>query len=335
MIKLTHENFIKARDYIYANSDDINRAWFRYNFEDNDTASFLNVLTKYQYENGGFGGLVYEYEYNGSTLFDTSTAFFRYLFYLKEKPTADHPTVQKMMKYLLERYLLDVGGWGDLYESGVNDSAHVPWCGYNGEENTPILDEDERIMKYNPNRHSVLAAFVALYSELVPEDLYRDIIKYPVEKILRYYDEASPLYGQSGKSEWHESDIAVPYNMKGYNQFVTCLKDDKLAKKLKSILLQSPTACMNLDKNKWPHDFEDVACEIVSSPDSFLYPAVISEVDESLDALVIRMNEEGRWRLKWRLGDSEVFDRLQEKYDAHLTMLYLAILNRFGRINDE
>jgi hypothetical protein len=47
------------------------------------------------------------------------------------------------------------------------------------------------------------------------------------------------------------------------------------------------------------------------------------------------MNEEGRWRLKWRLGDSEVFDRLQEKYDAHLTMLYLAILNRFGRINDE
>ncbi|MDD4494600.1 MAG: hypothetical protein PHV32_09705 [Eubacteriales bacterium] len=36
MIKLTHENFIKARDYIFANPDDINRAWFRYNFEDGD-----------------------------------------------------------------------------------------------------------------------------------------------------------------------------------------------------------------------------------------------------------------------------------------------------------
>lgn len=332
MQKLSRENFIKARDYIFANSDDINRAWFRYNFEDGDTNTFMDVLAKYQHEDGGFGGLVYEYEYNGSTLFDTSTAFFRYIFYLKEKPTSDHPVIQGMMKYLLDRYLPEVGSWGDLYEPGVNDGVHVPWCGYSGEENTPIRDEDERILKYNPNRHSVLAAFMALYSDLVPEELYLDIIKYPVEKILLYYDKASPLCGQSGKSEWHESDIAVPYNLKGYNQFVSCLKDSVLANKLKSILLQNPTVCMNLDKNKWSSDFEDVACEIVSSPDSFLYTEVAHGVDESLDFLVEQMNKEGRWQLKWRLGEGEVFDRLQEKYDAHLTMLYLAILHRFGRI---
>ena len=332
MKKLSHENFIKARDYVFTHSDDINRAWFRYNFEDAGTAAFMNVLAQYQYENGGFGGLVYEYEYNDPTLFDTSTAFFRYLFYLKEKPAADHPVVQRMMQYLLERYRPEVGGWGDLYEPGVNDGVHVPWCGYTGDENTPIPDEDERIKTYSPNRHSVLAAFVALYSELVPEALYRDIIKYPIEKILRYYDKASPLCGQSGKSEWHENDIAVPYNMKGYNQFVACLSDEKLADRLKSILLQNPTACMNLDQNKWPYDFEDAACEIVSAPGSFLYPAVINEVNFSLDFLVKRMNDEGRWQLKWRLGDGAAFDRLQEKYDAHLTMLYLAILHRFGRI---
>jgi len=34
MLKLTQENFIKARDFIFANSDDINWAWFRYNFEE-------------------------------------------------------------------------------------------------------------------------------------------------------------------------------------------------------------------------------------------------------------------------------------------------------------
>jgi hypothetical protein len=38
MITLTHENFIKARDYVFANSDDINRAWFHYNFEGEDTS---------------------------------------------------------------------------------------------------------------------------------------------------------------------------------------------------------------------------------------------------------------------------------------------------------
>ena len=44
MVKLSHENFIKARDYILANGDDINRAWFRYLFEGNDTNEFLNGL---------------------------------------------------------------------------------------------------------------------------------------------------------------------------------------------------------------------------------------------------------------------------------------------------
>jgi hypothetical protein len=34
MIKLSHKNFIKARDFIFTRSDDINRAWFRYNFEE-------------------------------------------------------------------------------------------------------------------------------------------------------------------------------------------------------------------------------------------------------------------------------------------------------------
>ena len=46
MLKLKYENFIKARDYVFANGDDINRAWFRYLFEENNADAFLNVLAK-------------------------------------------------------------------------------------------------------------------------------------------------------------------------------------------------------------------------------------------------------------------------------------------------
>ena len=166
----------------------------------------------------------------------------------------------------------------------------------------------------------------------MPEDVYKDIIYYPVEKILRYYDKASPLFKQSGKDDYFDNDIAIPYNLKCYNRFIFCLKDNALSDKLKTILLQNPADCMNLDKNKWQNDFEDVACEIVGCPESFLYPSLVKEVDESLDHLVLRMNENPIWRLSWRLGEGEAFDRLQTKYEAHLTMLYLAILNRFGRI---
>ena len=40
MKKLSYENFIKAQEYIFTFSDDINRAWFRYNFEDSNTDAF-------------------------------------------------------------------------------------------------------------------------------------------------------------------------------------------------------------------------------------------------------------------------------------------------------
>lgn len=331
MIKLTHENFIKARDYIYTNSDDINRAWFRYNFEDGNTEAFMGVLAKYQYENGGFGGLVYEWEYKGPTLKDTEHAF-RYIFYLKDKPSADHPVIQKLMKYLLGRYRPDIGHWGSVEETGVNDGAHVPWWGYNEDEYPPIADEDERILKYSPNGHAALAAFVALYSEIVPVDLFRDIIKYPMEKILRYYDEASPLFRKSSTDGVIDGDIATPYNLKCYQQFVACLKDKPLAEKLAAILCQNPTACMQLDFVKWEQGYEELPCDVVQTPDSVVYPAVKDLVDESLSYLIRQQKGDGGWHLNFRFGEGNAFRKLEEDFEAHLTMLILAELGRFGRI---
>lgn len=54
-----------------------------YNFEDLSTDVFMDVLAKYQYDTGRFGGLVYEYEYNGPTLHNTEYAL-RYIFSSKK-----------------------------------------------------------------------------------------------------------------------------------------------------------------------------------------------------------------------------------------------------------
>lgn len=80
MKKLSKENFKRARDYIFANGDDITLAWFKYNFENSNTDEFMSVLAQYQYENGGFGGLMYEFEYQGPCLKCTEHAF-RYIYY--------------------------------------------------------------------------------------------------------------------------------------------------------------------------------------------------------------------------------------------------------------
>lgn len=240
MKKLTHENFLKARDYIFTHSDDINRAWFRYHFEDDDTAAFMNMLAKYQHDNGGFGGLFYEFDYQGPCLKSTEVAI-GHILGLNEKPSADHPVIQNMIKYILERYHPEIGNWGDPAVPEVNDGIYNHWVRYRSEAITHIDSEDERIEKYDANERVCFAPFVALYSELVPDELYRDIIKYPIEYILRYWDENSPYY----KKEIF--DDGSPYDFEYFGWFVPCLKDKDIANKLIAILCQNPTAFMELD----------------------------------------------------------------------------------------
>lgn len=328
MIKLTHENFIKARDYIFANSDDINRAWFRYNFEDGDTNAFMDALAKHQHDDGGFGGIFYEFDYQGSCLKSTEIAI-GYILGLEVKPSADHPVIQSMMKYILERYHPEIGNWGDPAVPEVNDGIYNHWVRYRGENITPLENEDERIEKYDANEKVCFAAFVALYSELVPDELYQDIIKYPIEYILRYYDENSPDYNKE------IFDDGSPYDFEYFGWFVLCLKDKDIAEKLTAILCQNPTAFMELDYAKSDNEYVHLPCDAINSPNNIIYPAVKDLVDDSLGFRIKQQGDDGRWPLGWSFGDSEGFRKLHILYEASRTMGILAELGRFGRIDNE
>ncbi|MBD5478852.1 MAG: hypothetical protein HDR14_06110 [Lachnospiraceae bacterium] len=325
MKKLTHENFMKAREYIFSSSDDINHAWFRYNFENSDTDAFMHVLAKYQHDNGGFGGIYYEFDYQGPCLKSTEIAI-KYILKLKVKPSAAHPVIQKMMNYILERYHPEIGNWGDPAVPEVNDGVYNHWVRYRGDPIIPIASVDERIEKYDANEKVCFAAFVALYSELVPEELYRDIIKYPIEYIFRYYDENSPDYRRD------IFDEGVPYDFEYFQWFVPCLKDNDTAYKLISILRQNPTAFMELDFSKSDYEYVHLPCDAIDSPDNIIYPAVKDLVDDSLEFRIKQQSNDGRWPLGWTFGEDEGLRKLQTLYEAHRTMLILAALGRFGRI---
>ena len=328
MLKLTRENFIKARDYIFTRSDDINRAWFRYNFEDGDTSAFMDALVKYQRKDGGFGGLDYEFDYQGSCLKCTEHAI-GYILNLKKRPSADHPVIHNMMKYILERYVPEIGNWGlEVVVPEVNDGVHCQWARYRGTVLTPIENDDERIKNYDANEKVCFAAFVALYSELVPDELYRDIIKYPTEYILRYYDEKSPDYNRD------IFDKGSPYDFEYFQWFVPCLKDRNMAERLTSILRQDPTAFMELDYTKSDNAYVHLPCDWIDSPDNIIYSAVKDLVDESLTYRIKQQSDDGRWPLGWAYGENEGFRKLQILYEAFRTMKMLAKLKHFGRIEN-
>lgn len=325
MLTLSYESFRKARNYIYTNSNDINRAWFRYNFEDGDPCAFMDVLAAYQYENGGFGGLCYEFDYQGPCLKCTEIAI-RYIFDLKETLTAEHPVIQNMMKYILDRYHPGIGNWGDVAEPEVNEGVHTHWVRYRGVDLTPFKTDDERIKHYDANEKACFAAFVASFPELVPKELYLDIIKYPTEHILRYWDIHSPDYNKDIFEE------GCPYNFEYFQQFVPCLKDKVTANKLISILRQNPTAFMELDYTKSDHDYVHLPCDAINSPDNIIYPVVKDLVEESLEYRIRQQSDDGRWPLGWSFGDDKGFRELQVLYEAYCTLGMLVKLERFGRI---
>ena len=106
MLKLSQANFIKARDFILTNADDISRSWFRYHFKDGDASNVMNILATYQHECGGFGGLSDEFEYQGSCLKCTEIAI-GYILGLSERPPHDHPVIKNTMpmkKCALQRF---------------------------------------------------------------------------------------------------------------------------------------------------------------------------------------------------------------------------------------
>lgn len=326
MLKLAHDRFLKARDYIFVHSDDINRAWFRYNFQDGDVDAFMEVLATYQYGNGGFGGLYYEFDYKGPCLKCTEIAI-RYILALKEKPSASHPVIQNMMKYILERYHPEIGNWGDVAEPEVNDGIHNHWVRYRGADFTPLKNDDERIKNYDANEKVCFATFVSYYAELVPVELYLDIIKYPTEYIFRYWDIHSPDYNKDIFEE------GCPYDFEYFGWFVPCLRDRDTVDKLTSILQQNPTAFMELDYTKSDRGYVHLPCDAMDSPDCIIYPVVKDLVEESLDYRIRQQSDDGRWPLGWSFGDDKGFRELQILYEAYRTLGMLVKLERFGRID--
>ena len=327
MLKLTHNRFIKARDYIFVHSNDIDRAWFRYVFESGDVDTFLHMLAKYQHENGGFGGLCYEFDYQGPCLKSTEIAV-KYILNLKEKPSGNHPVIQKTMKYILECYVPELGNWHEVVVPEVNNGVHCPWVRYRGEDLTPIENESDRIKRYDANEKVCFAAFVAYYSELVPMALYLDIVKYPIEYILRYWDENSPDYNRA------IFDEGTPYDFEYFQWFIPRIKDKNMVSKLTSVLCQNPTAFMELDYTKSEREYVHLPCDVVSSPDSIVYPAVKELVDCSLEYRMKQQWDDGRWPLGWSFGADEGLHKLQVLYEAYRTLDMLVKLKRFGRIEE-
>ena len=99
-------------------------------------------------------------------------------------------------------------------------------------------EEAERVRRYDANEKAIFAAFVAFYPELVPDELYRDILWYPTQHILRHWDRNAPTYDSGLFCE------GTPYAFEYFLWLIPFIRDKVLADRLVAILRQNPTAFM-------------------------------------------------------------------------------------------
>ena len=124
-----------------------------------------------------------------------------------------------------------------------------------------------------------------------------------MEKVRRYYDRRSWRYKDCPVDPVYKAVWEDPYSLNCLQQLCGCLKDESLAGELKAILLQDPTACMELDERELlKGDLERAPFKILSEP-NFLYAALREEADRGLDLLIRLQHPDGRWHLPYRFGE--------------------------------
>lgn len=308
MKNLSKTQFEKARDFMYSYAQDIDLAMFQYYFEEKPKTEVIEILEKYQNEDGGFGTLDYDFIYTDSCLKQTESAC-RYIFALDVPDT--HPMIPKLMEYIISNYNKTTGEWDNLTVPEVNDYPHAPWWEHEEQEKFIPKDYIDLITHYDPNTNSALAGMVVKYSRYVPDNLVQYIQKIVVDKI-------------------NLSGDFYQYGMLSDVYFVNALQDERLKNELQTKLMGNGKLISLLDDN-WGTENAYKLCHWIDTPDHPYYKLYKNDVDNNHTFLIETQNEDGSWTPSWSWGEPEVWKEVELRIKGMMTMKFLWSLEKFHR----
>lgn len=307
MEKLSKAQFEKARNFMYTYAQDIDLAMFQYYFEGKPKSYVIEVLGKYQNEDGGFGTLDYDFIFANSCLKQTESAC-RYIFALDVPET--HPMIPKLMKYIVDNYNKTRGEWDNMTVPEVNNFPHAPWWEHEAKDCIPA-DYADLIAHYDPNTNSALAGMAVKYGRYVPDELVRYIQKIAVDKI------------NSG-GDFYE------YGMMSDVYFANALKDERLKSELLEKLMGGGKL-ISLLEEPWGTESAYKLCHWIDAPDHPYYKLYKNDVDKNHTFLIESQNGDGSWSPSWSWGEPEVWIEVEKRLKGMLTMKFLRSLDLFDR----
>lgn len=299
MKKLNQMRFEQARQYMLHQARDLERALFRYEFEDGAFTDVLTELASYQNEDGGFGhGLEPDLRCKESSALATTRA----LEILRLNP--DHPErneqVISALKYLEHSYMPERSGW-DIIPKEAEQSPRAIWWQYGA-----FKDHWG-----NPNA-DIIAYFID-ERELYPLESLESRIDYAVN----YLKQSSDL------KEMHELFCYLRLN-------------ERLPREQASEIVETLEAFMDNCISREPGSREGYGAtplSIMDSPNSPYFAKYQELLPLELDLLIEDQGADGAWEPNWSWYQyEEVWPLAKEEWKGVLTLNALRTLRNFERI---
>ncbi|MFT4008295.1 MAG: hypothetical protein QM683_22735 [Lacrimispora sp.] len=295
--------FNKARKWICYNARPIDRARFRYLFENGSREAVLSALTEYQNDDGGFGHALEADSFNpfSSPIQTWAATEILHEICLEE----NHPIIRGILRYLESGKDFNGKCWLNTVPSN-NDYPHASWWMYD--------NQSYDVITYNPT--AALAGF-ALNSAGKDSDIYKKCYNI-VKEAIAYLKEADQC------NEMHI--LACYVRMTQYCRKAG-LADELSIDEVERILQQKVNKILTWDRDTWSDSYVCKPSHFFMDKESFLYHSFGELADYECNFIKNTQSPDGTWSINWQWEEYlEQWHIAENWWKAHLIIMNLRFL---------
>ena len=298
MNRLKQESLERALSFISERARRIDRTLARYWFDSGRPGDVLDAVAEFQNNDGGFGNAIEpDFRVKDSSPTATTVAF-QYL--RSVKAPAQHPTVIRGIKYLMDTYDQEHGWWEPVPPS-VNEAPHASWWHYQGPATA-----------FTANPAAEICACFQAYPETVPSSLL-DVV---TTQSLRH------LTGLPDTMEMHDM-LCYLHLADEANKVVQDTIVGKLQRGVREVVdFDTEMYSGYCAKPIW----------LASSPESHLADVIMDGVETNLEYEICNQSADGSWEPFWTWDTfPEDWKQARMEWQGHLTVKTLKALKDYGR----
>lgn len=296
-MKLSKENFLKARDFILTNARMIERRLYQFHFENDGPEGVYHAVYAYRNSDGGFG--------HGMEP-DTASPESQPLFSIMALETLDE--VGHLDAEIIQKDFMP------YFESVTTEKGGIPWM-LRPTSDYPCADHFKTVKEW------------AALSTTAP--LLGILEKYNIESPWKQKAEAFVWQEINRIQERHVfCHLCTPRKLQFLQHAKNRGKAEQALNDLKQWILEDGVLCKDVTDEGWGLYGKPHSLCYASEPNSILSPIFTQEeINEDLDELIRRQKEDGRWDTWYGLSEG-----MKLEWAGIQTLWTLKTLKNYDRI---